>query len=57
VVAEQDIQIPQLTLFQESYINAKLENYYAKEMPFHQAKYFTNTKDVLQYIKTQAPNL
>jgi hypothetical protein len=52
-----DLDIPKLTLFQESYINAQLENYFKKEMPFHQVDYFTNTKDVLQYIETRAPNL
>jgi hypothetical protein len=26
-------------------------------MPFHDLNYFTSTKDMLQYIKTQAPNL
>ena len=57
VIKGKEIVIPPLTLFQESYINAKLENYYDKEMPFHQDKYFTNTKDVLQYIKTRAPDL
>lgn len=57
VINEIDIGIPNLTLFQESYINAKLENFYNKEMPFYQPEYFTNTKDVLNYIKTQAPNL
>jgi len=53
----QDCEIPSLTLFQESYINAELEHVYKKEMPFYQPEYFTNTKDVLHYIKTQAPNL
>jgi hypothetical protein len=57
IINEQDNSIPPLTLFQESYINAKLENFYNKEMPFFQPDYFTNTKNVLQYIKTQAPNL
>jgi hypothetical protein len=49
--------IPPLTLFQESYINAQLENIYKKEMPFHNINYFTSTEDVLQYLETQAPNL
>jgi hypothetical protein len=57
IIDEKEIDILPLTLFQESYINAKLENFYKKEMPFHQPEYFTNTKDVLHYIKTQAPNL
>jgi hypothetical protein len=54
---EQTQIIPSLTLFQESYINGQLENIYKKEMPFHDLNYFTSTKDVLQYLKTQAPNL
>ena len=49
--------IPPLTLFQESYINGCLENLYHKEMPFHQDKYFTSTKDVLYYLEHLAPNL
>jgi hypothetical protein len=57
VQSNQDQAIPALTLLQESYINAKIENIYKKEMPFHDLNYFTSTKDMLQYIKTQAPNL
>tara|TARA_R110000822_G_scaffold14173_8_gene50149 strand:+ start:1926 stop:2795 length:870 start_codon:yes stop_codon:yes gene_type:complete len=49
--------IPALAMFQESYINGQLENIYKKEMPFHNLNYFTSTKDVLQYLETQAPNL
>jgi len=52
-----DVNIPKLTLFQESYINGCLENIYRKEMPFHQDRYFTSTKDVLYYINTTAPIL
>lgn len=52
-----EIEIPKLTLFQESYINGKLENIFNKEMPFHQNNYFTSTKDVLYYINNHAPNL
>jgi hypothetical protein len=52
-----DIEIPKLTLFQESYINGQLENIFNKEMPFHQNNYFTSTKDVLYYITNHAPNL
>ena len=52
-----EISIPKLTLFQESYINGHLENIFNKEMPFHQDRYFTSTKDVLYYIATHAPNL
>lgn len=57
VQQEVDISIPKLTLFQESYINARLENMFNKEMPFHDSKYFTSIKDVLYYINNQAPNL
>lgn len=57
VQSNRDQTIPALTLLQESYINAKMENIYKKEMPFHDLNYFTSTKDMLQYIKTQAPNL
>jgi hypothetical protein len=53
----EDCSIPPLTLFQESYINAKLELEYNKEMPFHDLNYFTSTKDVLNYIETRAPLL
>jgi hypothetical protein len=49
--------IPSLTMLQESYINGQLENIYKKEMPFHDLNYFTSTKDVLQYLETQAPDL
>lgn len=52
-----EIDIPKLTLFQESYINGCLENIYHKEMPFHQEKYFTSTKDMLYYIDALAPNI
>lgn len=57
VQSGQDQIVPALTLLQESYINAKMENIYKKEMPFHDRNYFTSTKDMLQYIKTRAPNL
>lgn len=53
----QIVSIPKLTLFQESYINGQLENIFNKEMPFHQDRYFTSTKDVLHYISNCAPNL
>jgi hypothetical protein len=57
VITDIHADIPSLTLLQESYINAELENIYQKEMPFHDSKYFTSTKDVLYYINNQAPNL
>jgi len=57
VCQQVDVTIPKLTLFQESYINGQLENIYQKEMPFHQDRYFTSTKDVLYYIENNAPTL
>lgn len=57
VVDQKNVTIPKLTLFQESYINACLENIYKKEMPFHHLTYFTSTKDVLHYLNNEAPNL
>lgn len=57
VQQKQNQPIPQLSLFQESYINAQLENLYQREMPFHDLAYFTNTKDVLYYLEHQAPKL
>jgi hypothetical protein len=50
VQQEKNIPIPTLTLFQESYVNAQLENIYKKEMPFHQDEYFKSTKEVLQHL-------
>jgi hypothetical protein len=57
IIQEKPGQIPKLNLFQESYINAQLEKYFKKEMPFHDVNYFTSIQDVLNYIKYQAPNL
>jgi len=42
--------IPQLSLFQESYINAQLELFYNKEMPSNKIEYFTNTQEILEYL-------
>jgi hypothetical protein len=55
VIEHKDLTFTNLTLFQESYINGRLENYYRKEMPFYNLNYFTSTKDMLQYIMTEAP--
>jgi len=52
-----NINIPDLSLFQESYIYGNLERLYQKEMPFHSVNYFKSTVDMLYYIKNQAPNL
>ena len=57
VIECKDVIFTNLTLFQESYINGQLENHYKKEMPFHHLNYFTSTKDMLQYIMTEAPAL
>jgi hypothetical protein len=57
VLAGENIVVPQLTLFQESYINGTLERLFQREMPFHQPDYFTSTKDMLYYINHTAPNL
>ena len=57
VINGKNMQVPKLTLFQESYINGILEKHYGKEMPFIQDEYFTKTKDMLQYIKETAPTL
>lgn len=57
VVNREPMAIPPLSLLQESYINGRLEQLYGKEMPFYQQAYFTNTKDMLKYINTQAPDI
>ena len=57
VINHRQTDIPKLSLFQESYINGCLEKIYHKEMPFHQDRYFTCTKDVLYYLKNLAPTL
>jgi hypothetical protein len=57
VLDGEDIAVPQLTLFQESYINGTLERLFQREMPFYQPNYFTSTKDMLYYINHMAPNL
>jgi hypothetical protein len=46
----QDLPIPSLTVLQESYINAQLENIYHIEMPFVQQKYFNSTQEIIQYL-------
>ena len=42
--------IPQLSLFQESYIDAQLELIHGKEMPTNKIDYFTGTKEILDYL-------
>lgn len=50
VVKGQNIEIPPLTLFQESYINGRLEKILDVEMPFYQPKYFTTTQQIKEYV-------
>jgi hypothetical protein len=57
IVDQKHVEIPALSLLQESYINGRVENIFKKEMPFYQENYFTFTKDVLYYLETQAPNI
>lgn len=57
IVNRKNNSIPNLTLFQESYINGALEKIYNKEMPFQQETYFKNTEDVVYYIENWAPNI
>jgi len=52
-----DIKIPELSLFQESYINGNLERLFQKEMPFHPVDYCKSTAEMLYYLEHQAPNL
>lgn len=46
-----EVEIPKLNLVQESYINAKLEILFNKEMPFHMDIYFTNTQQIIDYLE------
>jgi hypothetical protein len=50
VINLQNVQIKKLTLLQESYINGKLEKTFNLEMPFVQPNYFTDTKDIIEYL-------
>jgi hypothetical protein len=50
VQKQQSMAIPELTLFQESYINGVIEKLYQVEMPFLQTKYFTDTQQILDHI-------
>lgn len=47
---KKNIEIPELSLFQESYINGILEKTYNKEMPFKMEKYFTSTQQCIEYL-------
>lgn len=50
VKTNQLVEIKKLTLLQESYINAKIENAFNIEMPFMQNSYFSNTYEIIEYI-------
>jgi hypothetical protein len=43
--------LPKLDLMEESYINAKLELYYNKEMPTHNNLWFRTYEEICQYIE------
>jgi hypothetical protein len=45
-----EMPLTKLSLFQESYINAHLENLFNIEMLFLQEQYFNSTKEILEYI-------
>jgi len=49
---ELDLEFDNLTILQESYINGNLERIFNKEMPFLQEKYFINTRQIIDYLKT-----
>ena len=51
VDTKQIIDIPKLSMLQESYINSQIEKKYNIEMPFVQQEYFKNTEDIIQYIR------
>ena len=42
----------EFNLLQESWLNARLEVMYNKLMPLDQDSYFSNTKDVIEYLET-----
>jgi len=45
-----DRPLPALTLFQESYVNGRLEAITGIEMPFYQPQYFTTTGEIHRYL-------
>lgn len=51
IFAGEEFDIPKLTLFQESYMNAKLEEHYNVEMPFHDLVWFTNSQEIFKIAK------
>jgi len=50
ITQKRNTQLPKLSLLQESYINAMLENLYSVEMPFFQPVYFSSTNAILKHI-------
>ena len=50
IITKQSEPITSLSVLQESYLNANLENLYQVEMPFQQEKYFNSTTDIVQYL-------
>jgi hypothetical protein len=50
IINKELVDIPKLSLFQESYINAQLENMFDIEMPFFQDQYFKTTRELFDYI-------
>lgn len=52
VIKKKNMDIDNLTLFQEGYINGSLEKlFFGLEMPFMQDRYFKNTADIMEYIR------
>lgn len=49
-------KIENISMLQESYINAKLENLFQIEMPFSQENYFKSTQEIVKYIDVQNKN-
>lgn len=50
-LALENLVIPELSLLQESYINANLEIVSGRKMPFDQDVYFTSTQDIIKYLE------
>ena len=50
VLANENMEID-FNVLQESWLNARLEIVYNKEMPFMQEEYFKNTQEIIEYLK------
>jgi hypothetical protein len=50
IVAGKSFEISNLDLLEESYLSAKLELHYNKELPFEQPKWFTHSTQIQQYF-------